>query len=111
AVCTAGAIFSESIMHKASEGGIYAIGLLEDESSIDQLSVLTSTVRDIEQTYKIVADRFIQNELDGGILTFDVEDQLVSLGTFSEKVPESYRKMLLEEVEKYKETGLLPYQR
>src|SRR5699024_1015774 len=110
-VYPAGDFFSETIIQKASEDGIYAIGFLEDQSSIDQLSVLTSTVRDIEQTYKIVADRFIQNELDGGILTFDVEDQLVSLGTFSEKVPESYRKMLLEEVEKYKETGLLPYQR
>lgn len=107
----AGDFFSESIINQAAEDGLYVIGFLEDQAYIGGDRVLTSTVRDIEHAYTIVADQFNQDELEGGILTFDVEDQLVSLGTFSQDVPQPYQRMLTEEVDTYKETGLLPYQR
>lgn len=107
----AGDFFSERIIQEAIDDQLYAIGFLEDQSFVDETKVLTSTVRDIEKTYALVADQFNQGELDGGILTFDVEDQLLSLGKFSDDVPKAYQDMLTEEVDMYLETGLLPYQR
>lgn len=110
-VYPAGDFFSESIINKASENESYAIGFLEDQGSVQDRTVLTSTVRDVEKTYEQITKKFNQGELDGGILTFDFEDKIVSLGTFNTDVPKSYQNMLDEEIEKYKKTGLLPYQR
>lgn len=107
----AGDFFSEEIINRATKDNLYAIGFLEDQSRVDYKTILTSTVRDVENTYEQIAYRFNQGNLNGGILTFDFEDGIVSLGTFSTEVPESYQKMLNDEINDYIDTGLLPYQK
>lgn len=107
----AGNFFSEDIINSASENNINAIGFLERPDRVDSTKVLTSTVRDVERTYEQIAKKFNRGDLEEGILTFGFEDDIVSLGEFSPTVPEEYQNMLNDEIEKYKKTGLLPYQR
>jgi len=107
----AGDFFSEEIIKQASENNVYAIGFLEDQSIYDSETVLTSTVRDIEKVYIEITQAFNKKDLDGGMLTFDFEDEIVSLGAFSNDIPKKYQKMIHKEIERYKETGLLPYQK
>jgi len=107
----AGNFFSEDILNSASENNINAIGFLERPEGVDSTKILTSTVRDVERTYEQIAKKFNRGDLEEGILTFGFEDDIVSLGEFSPTVPEEYQNMLNDEIEKYKKTGLLPYQR
>src|SRR5699024_5715318 len=60
-VYPAGDFFGNKIIHEASEDGIYAIGFLEDQAEIDRDTVLTSTVRDVEKAYTLVAKEFNQD--------------------------------------------------
>lgn len=107
----AGDSYSTEVIERASNDGVYAIGYVSDQSSIDESAVLTSTIQHVEKLYVLAAKKFDEGKLRGGVLTFDMQDEVVSLGEFSKEVPEEFRKKMNEAIEAYKETGLLPHQR
>ncbi len=106
-----GDAYSTSIIEQASDDGIYTVGYVADQSSIAEETVLTSTVQHVSELYEMAADKYNEGDLRGGVLTFDFQDDVISLGKFSPDVPEEFRKNILEEVQAYKDTGLLPNER
>ncbi|MFC4559305.1 BMP family ABC transporter substrate-binding protein [Virgibacillus kekensis] len=106
-----GDIYSEAIIKQAAEDGVYAIGYVTDQADIDKKTVLTSTVQHVEDLYVLIAEQFNEGELRGGVMTFDFQDEVISLGKFSPDVPEDFREKVMDEVEAYKDTGLLPNER
>lgn len=107
----AGDSFSRSIIERAHEDQLSVIGYVADQSNISPETVLTSTVQNVEKLYEVIATKYNDDELPGRVLSFDFEDDLIYLGTFSPDVPEDFQELLQQEVEQYKETGLLPNQR
>nr|WP_090234172.1 BMP family ABC transporter substrate-binding protein [Lentibacillus halodurans] len=107
----AGNAYSVSVIEQARGDGIYAIGYVSDQSEIDGETVLTSTVQHVEEIYTRTAENFNKGDLRGGVMTFDFQDDMISLGEFSPEVPEKFREKMREEVEAYKHTGLLPNER
>ncbi|MGP4106671.1 BMP family ABC transporter substrate-binding protein [Virgibacillus sp. L01] len=103
-----GDTFSASIIKRASEDGLYAIGYVTDQSDIAEETVLTSTLQHVEKLYVLTAEKFNEGELRGGVLTFDFKDEVISLGKYNPDVPEEFKDKMNEAVEEYKETGLLP---
>ncbi|WP_010529928.1 BMP family ABC transporter substrate-binding protein [Lentibacillus jeotgali] len=110
-VYPAGNAFSTSIIEQANADGIHAIGYVADQSELAEETVLTSTVQHVEDLYIMAAENFNEEELRGGVTTYDFQDDVISLGEFSPEVPEDIRGKIKEEVETYKETGLLPNER
>src|SRR5699024_1663249 len=110
AVYPAGDSFSEDVIQQASKDGIYAFGYIADRSDIDERTVLTSTVQHADKLYERIAAKFNKGELSGEILTFDFQDDAVTLGNFSPEVPKVFQKKVKDAVAAYKKTGLLPYE-
>ncbi|MGM8212665.1 BMP family ABC transporter substrate-binding protein [Virgibacillus sp. W0430] len=104
----AGDSFSTEIVQKATNNRKYAIGYVTDQSSIDQSKVLTSTIHHADRLYLITAHMFQMGELKGEKLTFDFQDEVISLGAFSDQVPNSFIEKVEEAVQIYQDTGLLP---
>lgn len=100
--------FSADVIKKASEDGLYAIGYVADQSYIDEETVLTSTVQHVDKLYTLAAEKFNKGKLEGDILVFDFQDDVISLGEFSPLVPEDYQEKITDIIEEYKETALLP---
>ncbi|ASN06527.1 BMP family ABC transporter substrate-binding protein [Virgibacillus necropolis] len=100
--------YSIDVIKQARKDGLYAIGYVSDQSYIDEETVLTSTVQQVDKLYTLAAKKFNKDELDGGILVFDFQDDVISLGTFSPVVPEDYQDKIEEIIKKYKKTALLP---
>ncbi|WP_106498020.1 BMP family ABC transporter substrate-binding protein [Lentibacillus sp. Marseille-P4043] len=107
-VYPAGDAFSAQMIKQASNDGIYAIGYVSDQSQIDEHAVLTSTVQHVDMLYELIAEKFNNGKLAGEILTFDLQDDVITLGKFSPEVPEEFQEKVEEDIENYKETGLLP---
>ncbi|QDP42113.1 BMP family ABC transporter substrate-binding protein [Radiobacillus deserti] len=107
----AGDSFSVPIINRVREAGLYAIGFISNQSDLGENTVLTSTMQYVNRLYVQAAKDFEQGELEGGVFTFDFQDDVVEMGTFSPKVPESYVKELEKHIENYKEDGLLPNER
>lgn len=106
-----GDAYSDKIIQRASNDGLYSIGYVSDQSSIDQSKVLTSTVQHVDKLYLFVANLFQAGSLKGDKLTFDFQEDAISLGTYSDQIPESFISKLEEDIVTYKETGLLPNER
>ncbi|GAA0593110.1 transcriptional regulator Med [Virgibacillus siamensis] len=103
-----GDLYSAQVLKEVSEDGVYGIGYVTDQSSIDEKQVLTSTVQHVSDLYVRIAEKFNDNELRGGVLTFDFQDGVISMGEFSPEVPEDFREKMNEAIESYEETDLLP---
>ncbi|GGJ95335.1 transcriptional activator protein med [Lentibacillus kapialis] len=106
-----GNTYSASIIEQAAADGIHAIGYVADQSKIAEKTVLSSTVQHVEDLYTMAAGKFNDGDLRGGVTTFDFQDDVISLGEFSPEVPKDIRNYIQEEVDAYKETGLLPNER
>ncbi|WP_237418612.1 BMP family ABC transporter substrate-binding protein [Halobacillus litoralis] len=104
----AGDLFAVPIIEQAEADGHLAVGYLEDQSSIAAQTVLTSTVQNVDEVYKLAMERYLNGGLPGEALTFDFSEGAITMGEFSPVVPEEFRDNLEEEVENYKETGTLP---
>lgn len=104
----AGNYFSESVIKKAEEDGVYAIGYIANQADLAPRSVLTSTVQHVEQLYTETAEQFHKGTLEGTIITYDFTDGHISLNEFHDAVPESFQDYMNDVVTKYKETGMLP---
>ncbi|SFD38504.1 nucleoside-binding protein [Lentibacillus persicus] len=106
----AGNAYSHAVIEQANEDGIYAIGYVADQSEIAEETVLTSTVQHVSELYTLAAKEFNEGDLRGGVMTYDFQDDMISLGKFSPDVPEEFKNMIQEEIEVYKESGLLPHE-
>ncbi|QKY68600.1 BMP family ABC transporter substrate-binding protein [Lentibacillus sp. CBA3610] len=106
----AGNAYSNTVIEQARADGIYAIGYVADQSEIAEDTVLTSTIQHVEKLYILAADNFNEGDLRGGVTTYDFQDDMISLGEFNADVPDEFQQVMNEEVEAYKNTGLLPHE-
>jgi transcriptional activator of comK gene len=104
----AGDGFNVPIINKVKENGLYAIGYISDQIELGESTVLTSTVQHVDFLYLAVANLMMEDNLPGGILNFDFQDGVVTMGTFSEEVPTDVKERIQNAVEEYIETGKLP---
>ncbi|MRG87066.1 BMP family ABC transporter substrate-binding protein [Salinibacillus xinjiangensis] len=109
-VYPAGDGFSVPIIEQAKEDGLYSIGYVSDLHDLGESTVLTSTVQHVDRLYLLAAQLFNKGKLTSGIMSFDFQDGVVSMGTFSDEVPESVQNRINEAVDHYIETGKLPNQ-
>ncbi|MBY7143096.1 BMP family ABC transporter substrate-binding protein [Virgibacillus sp. NKC19-3] len=105
-----GDAYSTGVIEEAEEDGLYAIGYGSDQSKIAESTVLTSTVQHIDKLYELVADEFNTESLEGTIMTFDFQDEFISLGQFSPDVPRYFQNEVKEAVDEYINNDLLPNQ-
>nr|WP_245831066.1 BMP family ABC transporter substrate-binding protein [Sediminibacillus massiliensis] len=106
-----GDLFSTPVIKKAREEDLSAIGYVTDQRKLGENTVLTSTVQHVDELYLLAAEQFNEGELEGEVKTFDFKDGAISLGEFSERVPDSFQEEIEDHVEYYEETGLLPNER
>jgi transcriptional activator of comK gene len=104
----AGDGYHVQVIEEARNEGLYAIGFVGDQSDLGDSTVLTSTVQHVDYLYELIATQFYRNELSTGNLRFDFEDGVITLGTFSSKVPEDLKLKIEDAVQIYIETGELP---
>jgi len=104
----AGESFSVPVIERIKENGLYAIGYVSDQSYLGNKTVLTSTIQHVDVLYEWIADKFNKGEMESGNLTYDFQDGLISLGTFSPLVDQEFIDELNGAIDKYKETGKLP---
>ncbi|WP_240335356.1 BMP family ABC transporter substrate-binding protein [Paraliobacillus sediminis] len=107
----AGDSFSLEVVKEVQASSKYAIGFVTDPSDVVGSTVLTSTLQHVDKLYLHAAELFDNNELSGGIFTYDFQDDVISLGEFSPDVPDAYQKKINQEIEAYINTGLLPNER
>lgn len=100
--------FSEQIVRVATSEGNYAIGYIEDQSYIDKDLVLTSTVHHVEQLYEQAALSFEKGTLQGGVYTYDLSDDIITLGQMSPDIEEDFIEELNQAIEMYIEMNILP---
>ncbi|WP_377558869.1 BMP family ABC transporter substrate-binding protein [Ornithinibacillus salinisoli] len=106
----AGDAFSEQVIKRASDDGLYAIGFVSDQYEIDPNTVLTSTVQHVDRLYNVTAEKFSKGELEGDIQTFDFKDDYITMGEFSPEVSEEFQDALNNAIEQYIDSGFLPNQ-
>ncbi|RLL45509.1 BMP family ABC transporter substrate-binding protein [Oceanobacillus piezotolerans] len=104
----AGDAFSEKIIMQAEADGLYAIGYISDQRELAPDTVLTSTIQDVDKLYELAAKSFNKGKLKGEIMTFDFQEEVISMGEYHEDIPEYFKRDIKEAIEKYKETELLP---
>ncbi|QKS71780.1 BMP family ABC transporter substrate-binding protein [Paenalkalicoccus suaedae] len=106
----AGDGYHQQVIEEVKRSGLFAIGYLGDQLDLGGSTVLTSTIQNVEGLYEYVAETFQSGALQSGNMYFDFEDGLISLGEYSQEVPEDVQIWLDEHITAYKETGKLPYQ-
>lgn len=104
----AGDSFNLPVIEKIKEDGHYAIGYVSDQLDVGESTVLTSTVQNVEKLYELVATEYIAGKFKHGIKSYDFQDGVISLGTFSSEVPNDVKNEVAKAVEVYKLTGELP---
>lgn len=107
-VYPAGDGYNVPVIEKLKEQGLYAIGYISDQSDLGESVVLTSTVQHVDFLYELVAEKFNKGELESGNLSFDFQDNVISLGKFSPVVDEAFINEIDAAVNVYKEMGKLP---
>lgn len=110
-VYPAGDGYNVPVIEKIKEQGLYAIGYISDQSDLGESVVLTSTVQHVDVLYEVVAERFNKGDLKSGNLTFDFQDDVITLGKFSPEVDAEFIDSINEAIEEYKNTGKLPNER
>lgn len=107
-VYPAGDGFNVPIIESMKERGLFVIGYVSDQSDLGEEAVLTSTVQHVDALYEIVAEKFNNGTLESGNLSFDFEDNVISLGKFSPIVNKEFQKEINGLIQTYIETGKLP---
>lgn len=107
----AGDGFNVPILKKIKKDQLHAIGYVSDQLNMGKSTVLTSTVQHVDKLYLLAAERFNKGELPAGKLSFDFQDDVISLGRFGTIPSKDLKNEVHEAVKTYKETGKLPNQR
>ncbi|WP_088103539.1 BMP family ABC transporter substrate-binding protein [Halalkalibacter urbisdiaboli] len=100
--------YTIKIIEEAKNDGLYAIGYVGNQSDLGEKTVLTSTVQHVDHLYELVAEQYLEGKLEAGNQIYDFQDGVISLGTFSSKVPEPIKHEIEDAVLYYIETGELP---
>lgn len=103
-----GDMYSKELIERAQEDDIYSIGYLVDASESDGKTVLTSTIQHIDKIYEHVAEEFNTGVLEGGLLTFDFQDNFITLGPFNGDIPKDFQNVIQQLILDYKTTKHLP---
>lgn len=106
----AGDAYSVAVVESAMNDGIFSIGYVNDQQPIGGNSVLTSTIQHIDKLYVYAVEQLQKGNLEGGIYNFGFEEEVISIGPYSEHVSEDFIEQLDQLVAEYKESGLLPHQ-
>lgn len=104
----AGDGYSEEIIRLAEQDGKFIIGYVDDQLDLAPETVLTSTVQSVDKLYVAAAEKYNKGKLEGDILEFDFQDEVISLGEFNQNVPEDFQEYMYNLVDNYIETNLLP---
>lgn len=96
------------VINAIKEDGHFAIGYVTDQIEIGKSTILTSTIQHVDRLYLKAAQLMESGELSGEILEFDFKEGVITLGTFSELVPNQVQQEVQHAVERYIETGKLP---
>ncbi|TCT22430.1 nucleoside-binding protein [Melghiribacillus thermohalophilus] len=104
----AGDGYSVPVIEKIKEDGLYAIGFVTDQYELAPEAVLTSTVQHVDRLYLLAAQMYQDGNLPAGILSFGFQDGVISMGTYSEEIPEMTKRKIEDAVNDYIETGRLP---
>ncbi len=107
-VYPAGDGFNVPVIERIKERGFYVIGYVSDQSDLGESTVLTSTIQQVDTLYEKVAEQYNNGELKSGNLSFDFQDNVISLGKFSPLVSKNYISKMNKQIDKYKQTGELP---
>ncbi|WP_312471320.1 BMP family ABC transporter substrate-binding protein [Neobacillus sp.] len=107
-VYPAGDGFNVPVIEKVKEHGVYAIGYVSDQSDLGESTVLTSTIQQVDSLYEKIAEQYNDGRLKSGNLSFDFQDNVISLGKYSPLVSKEFIGKMNMHIEKYKETGILP---
>lgn len=104
----AGDGFNVPVIERVKERGLYVIGYVSDQSDLGESTVLTSTIQQVDFLYEKVADQYNKGELKSGNLSFDFQDNVISLGKFSPHVNKAFIQRINKQIDVYKETKKLP---
>lgn len=104
----AGDGFNVPVIERVKERGLYVIGYISDQSDLGESSVLTSTIQQVDSLYVKVAEQFNNQELKAGNLSYDFQDNVISLGKYSPLVSKEFIRKMKNNIEIYKKTGKLP---
>jgi len=107
-VYPAGDGFNVPVIEQVKGQGAYVIGYVSDQSDLGGSTVLTSTIQQVDTLYEKVAEQYNDEKLQSGNLSFDFQDNVISLGKFSPLVSKEFIGKMNKHIEKYKETGKLP---
>lgn len=107
-VYPAGDGYNVPVIEKVKERGLYVIGYVSDQSDLGESTVLTSTIQQVDTLYEKVADQYNNGKLKSGNVSFDFQDNVISLGKYSPLVSKDFIKEINAQIEKYKDTGKLP---
>ncbi len=97
-----------AVIEKAKEEGLFVIGYVSDQSDLGESTVLTSTVQHVDQLYELIARQYMDGELPAGNVSYDFQDEVISLGRFSPEVPNEIKQEIEEAINTYMESGELP---
>ncbi|EKN65396.1 transcriptional activator protein Med [Neobacillus bataviensis LMG 21833] len=107
-VYPAGDGFNVPVIEQVKEKGSYVIGYVSDQSDLGESTVLTSTLQQVDTLYEKVAAQYNDGKLKSGNLSFDFQDNVISLGKFSPLVPKDFIENMNKQINQYKKTGKLP---
>jgi transcriptional activator of comK gene len=103
----AGDGFNVPVIELFKAHGLYVIGYVSDQSDLGSSTVLTSTVQHVDKLYEKVAEQYNNGTLKSGNLSFDFQDNVISLGKFSPLVKKDFIRKINHQIEEYKKTGKL----
>ncbi|MGG5253282.1 BMP family ABC transporter substrate-binding protein [Neobacillus sp. SM06] len=104
----AGDGYNVPVIEKVKEKGYYVIGYVSDQSDLGETTVLTSTIQQVDALYEKVAKDYNDGKLKSGNLSFDFQDDVVTLGKYSPLVDKKFIRKMNKSIETYKQTGKLP---
>jgi transcriptional activator of comK gene len=109
-VYPAGDGYNVPVIERIKEKGQYAIGFVSDQSDLGETTVLTSTIQHVDRLYELVAEKYLNGELESGNLYFDFQDDVIELGKYSPNVDKAFQNKIQEHIEIYRQTDKLPNQ-
>ncbi|PFO06201.1 BMP family ABC transporter substrate-binding protein [Bacillus sp. AFS076308] len=107
-VYPAGDGFNVPVIEQVKEHGLYVIGYVSEQSDLGESTVLTSTIQQVDKLYVKVAEQYNNGNLHSGNLSYDFQDNVISLGKFSPLVSKEFIGQLNRQIDHYKKTGELP---
>lgn len=107
-VYPAGDGFNVPVIERVKDRGQYVIGYVSEQSDFGESTVLTSTIQQVDKLYVKVADQFNNQKLKSGNLSFDFQDDVISLGKYSPLVDKGFINKMDSYIETYKNSGNLP---